>query len=76
MYVLGYVISKGYQRNSMWNFQGLIKSEMEFPEGDQEKISGNSSGLFSSWPWNFQGIQHNSVEYLGAELCFIRNFQG
>ena len=22
---------KGYQRNSMWNFQGLIKNVVEFP---------------------------------------------
>ena len=27
-----------YQRNSMWNFQGLIEKKMEFPKGDRVKI--------------------------------------
>ena len=35
---------QGYQRNSMWNFQGLIKNKMEFPKGEQEKKM-----------WKFQG---------------------
>ena len=39
---------QGYQRNTMWNFQGLIKNKMKFPKGDhdqeQEKIM-----------WKFQG---------------------
>ena len=30
----------GYQRNSMWNFQGL-KNEVECGQGDQEKIMWN-----------------------------------
>ena len=49
-----------------WKFQGLIKNNMEFPSGDQEKIMcGISRGLdFSLGPkifggntmlWSFQG---------------------
>ena len=30
--------------NIMWNFQGLIKNEVEFPIGDQEKIMLNFHG--------------------------------
>ena len=32
-----------YQRNSMWNFQGLIKKEVEFPRVTKKKM------------WDFQG---------------------
>ena len=62
-----------YQRNSMWNFQGLIKNKMEYPKCDQEKIM-----------WKFQGSvfgigiskgSNNSVDYPRAELCFVWNFQ-
>ena len=33
----------GYRRNSMWNFQGLIKKS-EIPRGDQEKTLRNFQG--------------------------------
>ena len=45
---------EGYQRNSMRNFEGLIKNEVEFPKGDQEKIM-----------WNFQG---QGSLFLGLEF--------
>ena len=36
---------QGYQRNTIWNLQGLIKTEVEFPsKGEQVEIM-----------WNFQG---------------------
>ena len=28
---------QGYQRNSMWNFDGLIKNEVEFPRVTTKK---------------------------------------
>ena len=28
------------------------------------------------WPWDFQGISHNFVEYPEVELWFVWNFQG
>ena len=36
---------QGYQKNSMWNLQGLIKNEMEFP---RKMTKGKIM-------WNFQG---------------------
>ena len=53
-----------YQGNSMWNFQGLIKSKMKFPKCDQEIWCGNFRGLFLllEFPrdltilWNIQGL--------------------
>ena len=35
----------GDQRNSMWNFQGLIKNEVEFPKVTKKKLCGISRGL-------------------------------
>ena len=35
----------GYQRNNMWNFQGLIKNEVEFPKVTKKKSSEISRGL-------------------------------
>ena len=52
----GYGISRGgYQRNSMWNFQGLIKNEVEFRWVTKKKWCGLSRSLWF-WPWKFQGI--------------------
>ena len=54
-----------YQRNSMWNFQGLIKNKMEYPKCDQEKImwkfQGSVFGIGISKGsntilWNIQGL--------------------
>ena len=45
----------GYQKNSMWNFQGLIKNEMKFPGVTKKKSCRFSRGL-GFGPWNFQGI--------------------
>ena len=28
------------------------------------------------WPWNFQGVSHNSVEFPGVKACFLWNFLG
>ena len=36
----------------MWNVQGLIKNEVEFPKGDQEKIM-----------WDFQGSLFLALEF-------------
>ena len=36
---------KGYQINSKWNFQGLIKKEVEFPRVTKKKECGISRGL-------------------------------
>ena len=56
---------EGYQRNSMWNFQRLIKSEVEFPRRvTEKKNSGNSRGLHF-WAWNF--LVSNTISW---------NFQG
>ena len=44
---------EGYQRNSMWNFQRLIKNKVEFPRVIRKKLRGISKGL-CFWPWNFQ----------------------
>ena len=66
---------QGYQRNSMWNFQGLIKKQKGNYEGDQEKIM-----------WNFQGSWFLALEFprdltqfcgisRGGSLFFLE-FQG
>ena len=67
---------QGYQRNSMWDFLGLTKNEVEFPKGDHEKIMWNFQGsLFLALPWNLSNTIF--VEYPGVvELCFVWNFQG
>ena len=36
---------QGYQRNSRWNSQGLIKNNVGFPEMNKEKLCGISSGF-------------------------------
>ena len=46
---------KGYQINSTWNFQGLIKKEVEFPSVTKKKECGISRGL-CFWLWNVQRI--------------------
>ena len=46
---------QGYQRNIIWNFQGLIKKEVEFLRLIKKKQCGVSRGL-CFWPWNFQEI--------------------
>ena len=40
---------QGYQKNSMWNGQGLIKNEVEFPMVTKKKYCGISRGL-CFWP--------------------------
>ena len=45
---------QGYQRNSMWNFQELIKNEVEFTEVTKKKSCGISRGL-GFWSWSSQG---------------------
>ena len=64
---------QGYQRNSMCNFGGLIKIEVEFPR--VTKKCGISRGL-CFWPWNFQGIEYNFVEYPRVELVKKRKIPG
>ena len=44
-----------YQRNSMWNFLGLIKNEVEFTGVTKKKLCRISKGL-GFWTWNFQGM--------------------
>ena len=46
---------QGYQRNSMWNFQELIKNEVEFTRVTKKKSCGISRGL-GFWSWNFEGM--------------------
>ena len=41
-------------KEKTWNFQGLIKNEMEFSKVTKKKC-GISRGL-GFWPWSFQGI--------------------
>ena len=41
---------QGYQRNSIWNVQELIRNEVEFPRVNKKKQCGISMGL-SFWPW-------------------------
>ena len=55
--------------NSMGDFQRLIKNKVEFTRLTKKRSCGISRGL-CFWPWNFQGISHNFVEYPGVELCF------
>ena len=45
---------QGYQRNSMWNLQGLIKNKVEFRWMTKKKSCEISRG-FGFWAWNFQG---------------------
>ena len=45
----------GVSENSIWNFQGLIKSEAEFPRVTKKKQCGICRAL-GFWPWNCQGI--------------------
>ena len=53
-----------YQRNSMWNFQGLIKNEVEFPRVIKSNVEfpgvfvfglGISKGS-NTILWNIQGL--------------------
>ena len=43
---------EGYQRNSMWNFQELIKNEVEFPRVTKKNWCRIFRGL-CFWPRNF-----------------------
>lgn len=58
----------------MLNFQGLIKKEVQFP-GVIKKTSCGISRSLSFGPSNFQGVQHNLVEFPGEKLCFVWSFQ-
>ena len=42
----------GLSQNSIWNFQWLMKNEVEFPSFIKKKKCGICSGL-CFWPWNF-----------------------
>ena len=65
----------GYLRNSMWNFEELIKNEVEFhtrvtkwnSKGDEEKIVWNFQVSWILVLEIFQGIQHNFVEFPGED---------
>ena len=50
---------------------GLILKRSGIFRGDQEKIMQNLLASFCFWPWNFQGVNCNSQEFLGVKLCFI-----
>ena len=65
---------QGYWRKSMQKFQGSIKKEVEFP--GVYKINRVFSMALGFWPWNFQGVSHNSVEFPGVKACFLWNFLG
>ena len=43
---------QGYHRNSIWNFQRLIKTELEFLGVTKKKSCGISRDL-GFWAWNF-----------------------
>ena len=53
---------------------GSVKKEVEFP-GVIKKRCGIFMGL-GFWPWNFQGVSHNFVEFPRVKLPFFWNFQG
>ena len=46
---------QGYLRNSMQNFQALIKNNVEFPRETKENSCEISRGL-GSWTCNFRGM--------------------
>ena len=47
---------------------------MEFP--GVYKINRVFFMALGFWPWNFQGVSHNSVEFPGVKACFLWNFLG
>ena len=53
--------AQGYQRNSMWDFQGLIKNEVEF------------LGVTKKKSWNFQGSSILGLKFPRGvtQLCRI-----
>ena len=61
------------EKKSLWKLWGSIKKEVEFPGVFKKKSCGNSMGL-AFWPWNFQGVSHNFVEFPGVKTCFFWNF--
>ena len=46
-----------YQRNSMWNFPGLVKNEMEFPRVIKKKIYTVEFPGILVFGLNFRAIQ-------------------
>ena len=60
---------------SIWKFQGSSKKGVKFSSNQKIKSHGISMGL-GFWSWNFQGVQHNFVEFLRVKLCFLQNFKG
>ena len=58
---------------SIRKFQGSSKKGVKFSANQKIKSHGISMGL-GFWSWNFQGVQHNFVEFLGVKLCFLQNF--
>ena len=51
------------------------KKEVEFTRVIKNKLCGISMGR-GFWPWKFQWISHNVVEYPGVKLNFAWNFEG
>ena len=51
---------EGYWRNSMWKFQGSNLKSTRLSGSDQKKSCGILRSL-GFWPWNFEGVSHNSV---------------
>ena len=47
------------------------KKEVDFPRVIKKKSCGFSIG-FGFWSWNFQRMQHNSVEFPGMKSCFLK----
>ena len=60
---------QGYQRNSMWNYQRLIKKSSEIFRGDQEKIMWNfQRSCFLIW--NFQEDCNTILLNFRVKLAF------
>ena len=60
-----------YQRNSMWNFQGLIKNEVEFP-GVFVFGFGVSKGS-NTILWNIQGLSLVLSGIFGGKVKKMKN---
>ena len=65
----GYGICKRHQRNSMWNFQGFIKNEVEFARVTKKKCGISSRGL-CFWPW-YKAQWANTILWNIQELSFV-----
>ena len=67
---------QGYLRNSMQNFQGLIKTTWNF-QGRPRKIPVKFPGVLVFELVISEGCNiHNFTKFPVVELCFIWNFQG